>query len=82
MSSKVSLHTFSIKLLPLPSQGGIPGTMRGYYYILVYFLKGKEDAKNAMKSLNAKTSINTLEKQLVSDIQSWFLCNPNGLKAQ
>ena len=80
MSSKVSLHTFSIKLLPLPSQGGIPGTMRGYY-ILVYFLKGKEDAKNAMKSLNAKTSINTLEKQLVSDIQSWFLCNPNGLKA-
>ena len=54
MSSKVSLHTFSIKLLPLPSQGGIPGTMRRYY-IFVYFLKGKEDAKNAMKSLNAKT---------------------------
>lgn len=74
MSSKVSLHTFSIKLLSLPSQGGIPGTMNGYY-TLVYFFKGKEDAKNAMNSLNAKTWINKLEKQLGSDIQSWFLGN-------
>ena len=28
----------------LPSQGGMPGTMSGYY-VLVYFLKGKDDAK-------------------------------------
>lgn len=69
MSSKVSLHTFSIKLLALPSQGGIPGTMNGYH-TFVYFFKGKEDAKNAMNSLNAKTYINKLEKQLGSDIQS------------